>query len=83
MLIGGEEEDDDLERGLDSPLAQCQATVEDTRLSPWSYMLILTVPLHDGADDDMPGFPYASQLPEAFKPEMLATLEKSCRKFFM
>ncbi|GFZ50967.1 hypothetical protein JCM24511_08725 [Saitozyma sp. JCM 24511] len=43
----------------------------------------LELPMHDGGDDDLPGPPYASQLPEAFKPEMLATLEKSCRKFFM
>ena len=49
----------------------------------WYCKLILVVPLHDAAEDDMPGLPYASQLPEAFKPEMLATLEKSCRKFFM
>jgi hypothetical protein len=49
----------------------------------WCCLLIRTVPLHDVGEDDMPGLPYASQLPEAFKPEMLATLEKSCRKFFM
>lgn len=53
------------------------------RISALDCMLILIVPLHDGGDDDRPGPPYASQLPEAFKPEMLATLEKSCRKFFM